>query len=104
MCESDARSDGERNLFRDTDPYVGAAESNRGIALDRLEKACWNFEEGRKQMIEPKMGPTEMRAEIIRLHREGKMPSLDELLSAVAETRVEYRDKILAARRGKKKA
>jgi hypothetical protein len=51
-----------------------------------------------------KMGPTEMRAEIIRLRREGKIPSLDELLSAVAETRVEYREKILAARRGKKKS
>jgi hypothetical protein len=55
-------------------------------------------------MSEPKMGPTQMRAEIIRLHREGKMPSLEELLRAVAETRAEYRENILAARRGKKKA
>jgi hypothetical protein len=53
-------------------------------------------------MNEPKMGPTEMRAEIIRLHREGKMPSLEELLKAVVETRVEYREKILDARRAKK--
>jgi hypothetical protein len=51
-----------------------------------------------------KMGPTEMRAEIIRLRREGKMPSLEELLKAVAETRAEYREKILSARRGKKKS
>jgi hypothetical protein len=55
-------------------------------------------------MREPKMGPTEMRAEIIRLHREGKMPSLEELLRAVAETRAEYREKILSARRRKKKS
>ena len=54
-------------------------------------------------MNEPKMGPTEMRAEIIRLHREGRMPSLEELLRAVGETRAEYREKILSARRGKKK-
>jgi hypothetical protein len=53
-------------------------------------------------MSEQKMGPTEMRAEIIRLHREGRMPSLTELLRAVAETRAEYREKILSARRGKK--
>ena len=51
-----------------------------------------------------KMGPTEMRAEIIRLHREGKMPSRDELLRAVQETRAEYREKILAGRRAKNKA
>jgi hypothetical protein len=55
-------------------------------------------------MRESKMGPTEMRTEIIRLHREGKMPSLEELLKAVQETRAEYRENILAARRGKKKA
>ncbi len=51
-----------------------------------------------------KMGPTEMRAEIIRLHREGKMPSLEEILRAVAETRAEYQERILAARWGKKKS
>jgi hypothetical protein len=55
-------------------------------------------------MNEPKMGPTEMRAEIIRLHREGKMPSLEEVLSAVQQIRAGYREKILAARRGKKKS
>jgi hypothetical protein len=49
-----------------------------------------------------KMGPTEMRAEITRLQREGKMPSLEEVLAAVAQVRAEYREKILAARRGKK--
>lgn len=55
-------------------------------------------------MSEQKMGPTEMRAEIIRLHRSGEMPSLDQLLAAIAETRAEFARKILAARRGKKKA
>jgi hypothetical protein len=46
------------------------------------------------------MGPSEMRAEIIRLHREGLMPSLEQVLQAVAEAREIYREKILAARRG----
>jgi len=61
-----------------------------------------NAEGGRQLMREPKMGPTEMRTEIIRLHREGKMPSFEELLRAVGETRAEYREKIRAARRAKK--
>jgi hypothetical protein len=89
-------------ICRDSDAHVAAAESNRGVVVERVEKACWNFAEGRKHMNEPKMGPTEMRAEIIRLHREGKMPSLEELLRAVQETRAGYREKILAARRVKK--
>jgi hypothetical protein len=53
-------------------------------------------------MREPKMGPTKMRTEIIRLDREGKMPSLEAILEAVADARAEYREKILAARRVKK--
>jgi hypothetical protein len=53
-------------------------------------------------MSAPKMGPTEMRAEIIRLHREGKMPSLEAVLEAVADARAEFRPKILAVRRVKK--
>ncbi len=53
-------------------------------------------------MNEPKMGPTEMRAEIIRLHHENLMPTLERLLEVIVETRAEYREKILAARRGKK--
>jgi len=55
-------------------------------------------------MNEPKMGPTELRAEIIRLHHENLMPTLERLLEVIVETRAEYREKILAARRGKKKA
>jgi hypothetical protein len=43
-----------------------------------------------------------MRAEIIRLHREGKMPSLEEALAIVAKVRAEFAPKILAAQRGKK--
>jgi hypothetical protein len=47
-CEnhgSNARSDGERNLCRDSNTRVGATESNRRVAVERVEKACWNFEE-----------------------------------------------------------
>jgi hypothetical protein len=53
-------------------------------------------------MSEPKMEPPEMRAEIIRLQREGKMPSLEEVLAAVAKVRAEFSPKILVARQGKK--
>jgi hypothetical protein len=53
-------------------------------------------------MSEKKVGPTQFRAEVERLKAEGRMPSLEAVLQAVAETRAEYRDKILAARRGKK--
>jgi hypothetical protein len=48
------------------------------------------------------MRPTEMRAEITRLHREGKLPSLEEVLAAVAQVRAEFAPKTLAASRGKK--
>ncbi len=50
-------------------------------------------------MSEPKMGPTEYKAEIERLQREGKMPTLEQVLAAVAEVRQEYVPKILAARK-----
>ena len=51
-----------------------------------------------------KMGPTDFAAEVERLKAEGRFPSLEDLLAAIAETRAEYREKILAARRGKKKS
>ena len=51
-----------------------------------------------------KLGPTQFQAEVERLQREGKFPSLEAVLDAVASARAEYRDKILAARRGKKNA
>jgi hypothetical protein len=57
----------------------------------------------KKRMNEPKMGPTEFVAEVERLKAEGKFPSLETLLAAIAETRREFVPKILAARRGKKK-
>jgi hypothetical protein len=49
-------------------------------------------------MSEPKVGPTEFQAEVQRLHAAGKLPKLEELLAAVAETRKEYAPKILKAR------
>jgi hypothetical protein len=49
-----------------------------------------------------KLGPTQFQAEVERLQASGRMPSLEKLLAAVADTRGEYREKILAARkRGK---
>jgi hypothetical protein len=53
-------------------------------------------------MSQPKMGPTQYKAEIERLRHEGKMPSLEAVLAAVAEAQAEYREKILAARRSRK--
>jgi hypothetical protein len=44
------------------------------------------------------MGPTQFKAEVERLQREGKLPSLETLLAAIAETRAEFVPKILAAR------
>jgi len=39
-------------------------------------------------MSEQKVTPTQMRAEVIRLHRAGKMPSLDELLRICSSTKL----------------
>jgi len=50
-------------------------------------------------MSEPKVGPTEFQQEAERLHAAGKMPSLEDLLAAVADTREKYADKIVAARK-----
>ena len=55
-------------------------------------------------MNEPKMGPSEFAAEVERLKAEGRLPSLEDLLAAIAETRAEFVPQILASRRGKKKA
>jgi hypothetical protein len=46
-----------------------------------------------------KMGPTEYKAEVEWLQREGKMPTLEQVLTAIAEAREIYRPKILAARK-----
>jgi hypothetical protein len=45
---------------------------------------------------------SQLEAEAQRLIREGKMPSLEKLLQAIAETRAEYRHKILAAQKQRK--
>ena len=50
-----------------------------------------------------KLGPTQFQAEVERLQREGRMPSLPDLLDVIADTRAEFARKILAARRRKKK-
>ncbi len=50
-------------------------------------------------MSEPKFGPSDFQREVERLKAEGKFPSLEELLSAVAATRREFVPKILAARK-----
>jgi len=48
--------------------------------------------------------PSDMRAEAQRLIRTDQMPSLDELLKAVAKTRRKYHNQIIAARkRGRKR-
>jgi hypothetical protein len=48
---------------------------------------------------EKKYGPSDFQAEVERLHAAGKLPQLHELLGAVAESRAEFADKILAARK-----
>ncbi len=49
--------------------------------------------------MEKKQGPTEMQAEIKRLHAAGELPSLEDVLSAVSGVREEYAPKILQARK-----
>jgi len=49
-----------------------------------------------------KFGPTQFQEEIERLQRDGKMPSLEAVLSAVAEIREIYRPRILAARKDRR--
>jgi len=48
-----------------------------------------------------KLKPLELEAEAQRLVREGKMPSLEQLLNVMAQVREEYRPLIIAARRMK---
>jgi hypothetical protein len=40
--------------------------------------------------------------EVEKLQREGRMPTLDQLLQVIGETRAEYGEKILAARKSRK--
>lgn len=51
-----------------------------------------------------KIGPTQFEAELAKLRAEGKMPSLDDVLSAVGEARKKYRSQILDARKGESDA
>ena len=53
-------------------------------------------------MSEPKLGPSDFQKEVERLKAAGQMPSLERLLEVIAETRAEYREKILAARKSRK--
>jgi hypothetical protein len=49
-------------------------------------------------MAERKFGPSAFQAEVERLKAAGKLPTLEELLNAVAQTRTKYAPKILEAR------
>jgi hypothetical protein len=51
-----------------------------------------------EERMEPKVGPSDFKAEVEKLHAAGKLPSLEELLSAVGDVREEYAPKILKAR------
>jgi len=53
-------------------------------------------------MSEPKIGPSDFQREVEKLQREGRFPSLEDLLEAIASTRAEYREKILAVRKSRK--
>jgi hypothetical protein len=57
-------------------------------------------------LVDPRPStPSDLRAEAQRLICTGQMPSLDELLKAIAKTRRKYRDQIIAARKqGRKPA
>ena len=49
--------------------------------------------------MEKKVGPTEFQAEVERLKAAGKLPSHEDLLEAMVDTRGKFRDKILEARK-----
>lgn len=50
-------------------------------------------------MKEPLIKPSDLRSMSQELIESGKMPSLDDVLSAISETRKEYRQQILDARK-----
>jgi hypothetical protein len=49
-------------------------------------------------MTTPTIKPSELEAQAEELSKSGKMPTLDEVLSAVVEAREKYADKIKQAR------
>jgi len=51
------------------------------------------------RQVQHKIKPSDLEVEAARLRAEGKMPSLEQILNAVAETRNKYADKIRAARK-----
>lgn len=51
-----------------------------------------------------RLGPTQFAAKVKRLKAEGKMPSLEQLLAVIAETRRLSVPQLLAARMGRKKS
>ena len=55
-------------------------------------------------MAEPKVGPSDFQKEVERLKAAGQMPTLEQVLAAVADVRAEYRPRILAARKRRTKA
>ena len=65
------------------------------------ETRAASIDGGALMVNEPKLKPSDvrrLRREAERLIESGEMPSLAELLSAVAEVREKYRPKIVAAR------
>lgn len=52
----------------------------------------------KKSLSEGKIGPSDLRAEAERMLRDGTMPSLNDVLSAVAGSRRQFADKIKKAR------
>jgi hypothetical protein len=52
--------------------------------------------------MEKKIKPSDLDREAQRLIDDGKMPSLEQLLTAVVQVREKYREKILAARHPKR--
>jgi hypothetical protein len=46
-----------------------------------------------------KISPTNLRKQAEQLIRDGRMPTLEQLLAAIADTRQKYATKILEARR-----
>lgn len=49
-------------------------------------------------MAEKKVGPSDFKVEVERLRAAGKLPSLEEVLNAVADARQKFASKILKAR------
>lgn len=49
--------------------------------------------------MQDKIRPSDLDKQARELHDQGKMPSLEDVLSAVAEARSKYKDKILEARK-----